>query len=229
MPYKNKEDLIARNKRYYNENKEKLKKEGHVYRIKNREGLNAKQKIYYKENHEKVLEYQKKYREEHRDKIRAYGRQYPKDHRDEWNAYYRNKRAKYREEHKEEIEMKKKEIEERKAERLALRPQLEFERGLKRHYGMTKEEYEVLFKSQNGVCAICSKPQSKGRRLAVDHDHETGEVRGLLCDGCNPGIGYFKNDPELLHVAANYLCRKPALSDCNNEYRKEAFKKHGRR
>lgn len=50
--------------------------------------------------------------------------------------------------------------------------------------GMTAEHYDRLLANQNGVCAICGKPQN-GRHLAVDHDHETGIVRGLLCVHCN--------------------------------------------
>jgi hypothetical protein len=66
--------------------------------------------------------------------------------------------------------------------------------------------------SQGGRCAICGKvPRS--RRLAVDHDHKTGEVRGLLCAsgdfGCNKGLGYFNDDPELLRRAYEYLVDPP--------------------
>jgi hypothetical protein len=47
-----------------------------------------------------------------------------------------------------------------------------------------------MFQAQGGVCAICNQPPSPGRNLSVDHNHETGEVRGLLCVGCNTGVGY---------------------------------------
>lgn len=74
---------------------------------------------------------------------------------------------------------------------------------LVRTYGITVEEYENLLKEQNGVCAICANPPGK-RRLAVDHDHETGLVRGLLCSPCNTGIGLLKNVDNLT-VAISYL------------------------
>lgn len=52
-------------------------------------------------------------------------------------------------------------------------------------YGITAAEYEAILEAQNGRCAICQKARGLSRRLAVDHDHETGMVRGLLCDPCN--------------------------------------------
>jgi Recombination endonuclease VII len=78
-------------------------------------------------------------------------------------------------------------------------------------YGITIEDYEALLEAQGGVCAICKQPESAlhqngvVRRLAVDHDHETKIVRGLLCSGCNQGVGYFRNNPGLLDAAAAYL------------------------
>lgn len=56
---------------------------------------------------------------------------------------------------------------------------------LQTRFGMTLEEYDELFDGQGGVCAICGGSNPDGRRLAVDHDHETGEIRGLLCYRCN--------------------------------------------
>lgn len=83
--------------------------------------------------------------------------------------------------------------------------------GLKRLL-LTPEEYQALHDAQNGLCAICSLPEtatSRGRTLmlAVDHDHVTGEVRGLLCMQCNTALGKFKDDPSLLEAASAYLKR----------------------
>lgn len=78
-------------------------------------------------------------------------------------------------------------------------------------YGMTMEQFEVLNLSQNGLCAICGEPPYKDqedprkKRLSVDHNHETGLVRGLLCDSCNIGIGMFRDSPERLQSAIDYL------------------------
>lgn len=78
-----------------------------------------------------------------------------------------------------------------------------------REYRMTPDEYAAMVAAQAGRCAICGEaPEPAGhRRLAlfVDHDHETGAVRGLLCGPCNTGIGHLKDDPERLRVAAKYL------------------------
>lgn len=73
-------------------------------------------------------------------------------------------------------------------------------------YNMGLQEYNDMFREQNGCCAICGIHQSKlNRALAVDHNHATGEIRGLLCTTCNTGLGQFKENPEFLENAKNYL------------------------
>lgn len=81
---------------------------------------------------------------------------------------------------------------------------------LKRSYGIGIVDYIVMLKEQNGLCAICKKPETSIRKnkvmqLAVDHCHETGKIRSLLCSKCNPGIGYFNHDINLLKSAIDYL------------------------
>lgn len=78
---------------------------------------------------------------------------------------------------------------------------------LKHEYGITLSEWDELFRKQGGVCALCQRECSTGRRLCVDHDHVTGQVRGLLCHDCNTGIGKLQDDPELLVKAAGYVAR----------------------
>lgn len=83
--------------------------------------------------------------------------------------------------------------------------------GLKRYYGLTSEQYGQMLADQAGVCSICGEPEvrvtSKGEltTLHVDHDHETNAVRSLLCYRCNSGLGSFRDKPELLRKAAEYL------------------------
>ena len=77
--------------------------------------------------------------------------------------------------------------------------------ALVRKYGVTLAEYETMLADQNGVCAICETTNDTVRPLAVDHDHTTGKVRGLLCDRCNPGIGYFRDKIDVLRKAITYL------------------------
>jgi hypothetical protein len=82
------------------------------------------------------------------------------------------------------------------------------DRHLKTNYGITKEQYELLLKEQNNACAICLKPSSSFQRaLSVDHDHKTGQIRGLLCITCNLGLGCFNDDRKLFTNALIYLRR----------------------
>tara|TARA_B100001250_G_C19601306_1_gene700751 strand:+ start:59 stop:481 length:423 start_codon:yes stop_codon:yes gene_type:complete len=77
--------------------------------------------------------------------------------------------------------------------------------NLLRAYGITADEYDVLLETQGNVCAICREYPYQHKKLAVDHDHATGRVRGILCENCNRGIGMFKDRPELLQSAIEYL------------------------
>jgi len=78
---------------------------------------------------------------------------------------------------------------------------------LKNKYGMSEEQYDVLLLSQDNRCAICNTdtPTGKWRVFAVDHCHTTGNVRGLLCNECNRGMGLLRDNAELLRRAADYL------------------------
>ena len=81
----------------------------------------------------------------------------------------------------------------------------EYIRG--RKYGLKPGEYESMYGEQRGMCAICDKHELK---LAIDHDHYTGKVRGLLCRRCNLMLGMAKDDPETLISALNYLIENKA-------------------
>jgi hypothetical protein len=72
-------------------------------------------------------------------------------------------------------------------------------------YGLTPETYADMLAGQGGRCAICGSPPSPSRSLHVDHDHESDEVRSLLCGRCNTGLGSFRDEPDLLAVAQAYL------------------------
>lgn len=74
----------------------------------------------------------------------------------------------------------------------------------RRHaYGLEPEDYDRMMTEQEGICAICRTR----RPTDVDHDHDTGEVRGLLCKHCNRGLGGFQDDPDVLQRAINYLTK----------------------
>lgn len=84
-------------------------------------------------------------------------------------------------------------------------------RGRLKAHGLAEHEYFAMVEAQNGLCAICRRPESRHDRkgvrylLAVDHCHTTGAVRGLLCQECNKGLGAFQDDPDRLRAAAAYL------------------------
>jgi hypothetical protein len=75
--------------------------------------------------------------------------------------------------------------------------------------GLTPDQYAALLEAQGHRCAICLavEPMRGRRRMYVDHDHQTGLVRGLLCQRCNTAIGLMRDDPQLLTSAADYLIR----------------------
>jgi hypothetical protein len=81
-----------------------------------------------------------------------------------------------------------------------------------RKFGINRKQYGDLLLAQNGLCAICRQPETDTRNgqvkaLAVDHDHETGVVRGLLCVACNTGLGKFKDNRNTMLAAIKYLDR----------------------
>ena len=89
------------------------------------------------------------------------------------------------------------------------------ERHLQKRYRLSNEDYEALLFSQNGGCAICktdscyTHPKSgKPVSLSVDHCHDTGTIRGILCKDCNIGLANFKDEPTLLLRAIDYLTKE---------------------
>jgi hypothetical protein len=90
------------------------------------------------------------------------------------------------------------------------RPDKQKHSSLWKKFHVPLETFTKLHEQQGGVCAICKKPEvaiykGRTRMLALDHNHETGAIRGLLCTQCNQGIGSFKDSPALLRAAADYL------------------------
>ena len=85
----------------------------------------------------------------------------------------------------------------------------------KRKFGITLDDFNILYKKQNGVCAICEKPETakaansnQVRQLSVDHCHKTGKIRGLLCSSCNLIIGRLGDNEESLRKLINYMKEK---------------------
>jgi len=90
--------------------------------------------------------------------------------------------------------------------------------SLRKRYGITLEQYNTLFAKQRGLCATCSIHQSQLRRaLCVDHDHMTGQIRGLLCDDCNIALGHLRDDKTTLSVMIEYLSNSESAVNSDNK------------
>jgi len=114
---------------------------------------------------------------------REYIKSLPKDRRDR----YDKQGAKYREANAEKLKMK---------DRIS---------NLRKNYGLELEQYNLMFENQNGLCAICNHPEKLNRMLSVDHNHNTGEIRALLCQRCNFLIGMANENLDTLISAVSYL------------------------
>lgn len=155
---------------------------------------------------EKQREYSRKYYEANAEKKREYDRQ-----------YYKANREKVRERNRKYYKANREKERERNRKRHEASPETDRENRYLRHFNITIEEYDLLLKEQGGACAICLKPPAK-MRLAVDHCHKTGLIRGLTCFICNRGLGYWRDMPELCRAAAEYLEVPPAIDVIGERY-----------
>lgn len=115
--------------------------------------------------------------------------------------YVRNKEKEYR-----NVDPKKYRERDRKRNSSIERKNIRKNYTLKNAYNITLNEYYSILEKQGGGCSICGETKSNGKNyLCVDHNHSTGKVRGILCDRCNRGLGLFKDSPELLLNAFDYL------------------------
>jgi hypothetical protein len=133
---------------------------------------------------EEIREYHRKYRETHREQVREYQRKYAAAHPDCIRASNRNC-------YEAHTERYLKRSQRWYAENTKVMATVSRKSMLKRQYGLTLEDYETMLVTQGGVCKMCGGPPGK-RMLAVDHDHETGKIRGLLCVRCNVGLGFYE-------------------------------------
>lgn len=128
------------------------------------------------------LEYARKWRAENREKSNAYSRKWAKANPEKVKA--RNSKSK------------------------AYRQARQYWSHIKRVYGCTREQWEEMYRVQGGMCAICGTSdfsKEPGKRPVLDHCHNTGKIRGLLCSPCNTGLGAFKDSCLLLDMAKEYL------------------------
>lgn len=92
-------------------------------------------------------------------------------------------------------------------------PEYQRNANLKSVYGITEEQFQKILVLQNMCCAICGTPRPKGNGWQVDHCHDTGKVRGILCPMCNQGLGMFKDNIKFLESAIRYLRSSSDLLD----------------
>lgn len=218
MPYKDKAKQAERDRRYYKANRGRIIARNTLWRKthyaqhyeSNRENIAAHNKAYYASNRDKEKARIKKFRLEHPEyveKCRASrNKRYAED------PEYRTRRIslsrKWEAEHPEKIKAKREEEKRRFLHDPEYRKQRQASKRnykLKRKYGINQAQYDEMFERQSGVCAICGKPQISGKKLAIDHNHKTGQVRGLLCRKCNLSIGHLNDDAGLFYKAAQYL------------------------
>jgi hypothetical protein len=152
-------------------------------------------------NTAKKKEYDKIYALKYKEKRSAYN----KDYRDKNKEKLTLLHEEYRKEHLKDYSENSKEWRKRNPDKYA---EHQFKSNLKRLYGITPEQYYELYYLQDGNCAICGEHQSNLKKtLCVDHVHETGEIRGLLCHACNMAIGLLKDNPIIALNAYKYLAK----------------------
>lgn len=185
MPYKNKLKELEYRKKRYESNKEEIKKQRQEYRRANPEKVKEQRQKSYKRHKDKYDAATRKYRETHKERLKILSIEYSR--RPERILHVKNYIA------MPEVMVKRKDWK------------------LKDRYGITYIQYCDMLEKQEYLCAICKMPEiekmksGENRLLAVDHNHETGRVRGLLCRKCNQGIGSLKEDIIILNNAIEYL------------------------
>jgi hypothetical protein len=143
--------------------------------------------------------------EDRRRKAREKSAQYRLDNPEKWKEIDRRAKSKARQNPEKAIRIRNYQKQYREDNRKALS-----DRERKRKFGITPERYSEIFKTQNGLCAICKHPETatrlgKVKSLSVDHCHTTGKIRGLLCSDCNTGIGKLKENKNIFLLAIQYL------------------------
>jgi hypothetical protein len=181
--------------KYYLENKQKILDYSHKYYSENKEHIKERTSKWSKNNSDKVRKAQRENYIKNREHIRKRKNDYRHKHREEINAKSREKYSQ-KTSNKQEYgrEYRRKNREHRK------------DIALKYSFGISLEEYNKIFDRQEGKCAICGIPRNETNKdFAVDHNHETGEIRGLLCLYCNRMLGDAKDKVETLRKGIEYL------------------------
>ena len=177
----------------------------------NREQYLAYQREYTKTKRENKPQYDKEYRERNKEKIRERRKKFREENKELVAAQQRERHKRWYEKNKEKVMENQREYVKKNRTRVRNRG---YDYHLKTNYGMPIEEYRKIAEMQEYKCKICSREfmrdiemdkETKYSRLVVDHNHDTGAIRGLLCHKCNLGLGMFQDDLQLLLKAYDYL------------------------
>jgi hypothetical protein len=185
---------LLRTKKYRQNNPEKVVQSSKTYKEKNAEKLKESRHSWYEKNKDLVREYSKKY-----------------------NSLNREKKAKNFNLWKQKNPERLKALKRKSYENNRLK---EKNKKLKKNYGITLEDYNLMLASQNYKCDICLKhcELERNKILVVDHDHKTGKVRALLCDRCNKSLGILEENILLLESMISFLRRhRNELEDSQQE------------
>lgn len=161
---------------------------------------------------EKEREHKRKWRAENPEKSRASVKKYVAEHKEERREYMRAYGPEWFQKNKEKKRESSRKWRTNNPEKVRAQKEKwkasggKFYSMLKTLYKISREEYDQMFETQKGCCAICGVHQDDHfRSLSVDHNHETGKVRGLLCGQCNVGMGNLRDDVHILQKAIAYL------------------------
>lgn len=196
----NPEVITERNQKKYAKNKEKIKKANREYYRKNRKAVAAQSRKYYDANKEKIKEQHKQYREDNkenlaaqrkaryetnRDEMRARAREFHQKHKDKRNAYSKQHRK----------------------DNPAHYKKLDANHHYKKMYNMTTEDKERMIRNQQGRCVMCQEQLiNKAYERHVDHCHDTGKIRGVVCHECNKTEGFMRKFAKKLGVTFSQAC-----------------------
>lgn len=179
---------------------------------------NNAQRDWYVANREITIARSREYAKANPDRVRAAKRRYQESMTEDMRERKRaRRRAHYAENRERVLEAgrvryaanRERELERHRKYRAANQPNIKAV-GLKYRFGITIEQWQTLLDAQGGKCKICGTSDPGGKlKWHTDHCHNSNTIRGILCHRCNVGVGHFKDNPELLRRAAEYLENSP--------------------
>mgnify|MGYP003152440700 CR=1 FL=1 len=212
MP-QSKEQIAAYKKEYYEKNREQIASKAKEYNKLNKEQIAARQKEYYEKNKEQIVARNKEYYEKNRERWLDYRKEYYKNNKEQIASYNKKTQVvahikeynkKYYANNKEKNNISCSEWYQNNKETVK-----EVRRFNK--YGISSAEYDTMLEEQDNKCKICLTSftditlKDGKTPVRIDHCHTTNQVRGLLCNLCNTGLGFFKDNTETLTNAIVYL------------------------